>query len=584
MLLFDQAKYQDSEEIVRELLPWYIDKLGADASHTLACKLCLAEALKAQNRFREAETPLKEVLARAAAKEPPDQAIIFACKHSLAGLFERQGKYAEAEPLFREALDGLSSSVGNDHPHTLVGKNGLAWILHCQRKYDEAERLYKEAIAVQSIKQPDHPYILTSKQNLADLYRDQGKFDQAEPILKEVLAARIVKLPPDHPHTLATRLSLGMVYYHTKRYGESVPLIEELLRIRQKNPGDDPPETFVVAFELAVNYRDVNRRNDALVLIKEWLPRARAKYGLRHPKTQRGVEVAMSLYGPPTTTAAEAEAFHKELLQAQIDELGPYHCNTLETKSVLGVRYWREKRYQDSVPLFEDLLKAFRNKIGEEAPETFRTAFNLAMNYCDAGRPLDAIALINHWLPRSRHKLNLDDPIMKFGIDAALYIFDCAKRPDMAELLLRDLAEAWKNKAGDESSKHATQLGLLALNLVNQKKPTEAEPVLRECLAIRLKIEPERWVTYSIQSMLGEALLDQQKYAEAEPMLVQGHEGLQKRESKIPNEGAFVLTKSLERLVRLYESWGKKAQAVEWQNKLNARTEAMKKQAPPKDK
>jgi hypothetical protein len=39
-----------------------------------------------------------------------------------------------------------------------------------------------------------------------------------------------------------------------------------------------------------------------------------------------------------------------------------------------------------------------------------------------------------------------------------------------------------------------------------QNKYAEAEPVLRECLALRTRKEPEAWTTFNTQSLLGDAL------------------------------------------------------------------------------
>jgi eukaryotic-like serine/threonine-protein kinase len=74
---------------------------------------------------------------------------------------------------------------------------------------------------------------------------------------------------------------------------------------------------------------------------------------------------------------------------------------------------------------------------------------------------------------------------------------------------------------------------------------------LRECLAIREKTQPDVWSTFNTKSMLGEALLGQKKYADAEPLLLAGYEGIKKREAKIPAQGKIRLTEALERLVQL---------------------------------
>ena len=106
------------------------------------------------------------------------------------------------------------------------------------------------------------------------------------------------------------------------------------------------------------------------------------------------------------------------------------------------------------------------------------------------------------------------------------------------------------------------------LSLIQQGKWTEAEPVLRECLAIREKSQPDEWTTFNTRSLLGGSLLGQKKYAEAEPLIVSGYEGMKAREARIPAPGKPRLTEAAERVVQLYEAWGKKDKAAEWRAKL----------------
>ena len=112
--------------------------------------------------------------------------------------------------------------------------------------------------------------------------------------------------------------------------------------------------------------------------------------------------------------------------------------------------------------------------------------------------------------------------------------------------------------------------------LLYQKKPAEAELKLRECLTIRQKIQPDDWTTFDTESMLGEALLDQKKFADAEPLLLSGYEGMKQREDTIPSQEKPRLTRALERLVKLYEAWGKNDKAMRWRKDLEA-AEATKK-------
>jgi hypothetical protein len=70
--------------------------------------------------------------------------------------------------------------------------------------------------------------------------------------------------------------------------------------------------------------------------------------------------------------------------------------------------------------------------------------------------------------------------------------------------------------------------------------------------------------------MLGAALADQKKYDQAESLLLQGYEGMKKREKNIPLRNKVHLVEGLERLVQLYDAWGKKDKADEYRQKLAA--------------
>ena len=106
------------------------------------------------------------------------------------------------------------------------------------------------------------------------------------------------------------------------------------------------------------------------------------------------------------------------------------------------------------------------------------------------------------------------------------------------------------------------------MGLLEQKKWTEAEQRLSECLAIREKQEPDDWRTFNTQSMLGGALLGQKKFADAEPLLLKGYAGMRAREEKIPKAGGAELriSEALDRLIELYTATDKPDELKKWQS------------------
>src|SRR5262249_31709118 len=99
-------------------------------------------------------------------------------------------------------------------------------------------------------------------------------------------------------------------------------------------------------------------------------------------------------------------------------------------------------------------------------------------------------------------------------------------------------------------------------------KPERAEPLLREALAILGTKTPEDWTSFEARSLLGGCLLAQKNYAEAEPLLLRGYEGLEAREAKIPVPYKKRLAEAGARIVQLYEEWGQPEQAAAWRAKL----------------
>ena len=80
--------------------------------------------------------------------------------------------------------------------------------------------------------------------------------------------------------------------------------------------------------------------------------------------------------------------------------------------------------------------------------------------------------------------------------------------------------------------------------------------------------QPDAWTPFNTKSLLRASRLGQKNYAEAEPLLLSGYEGLKQREDKIPPQGKIRLTKALERFVQLYDTWDQKDKADEWRKKL----------------
>ena len=91
---------------------------------------------------------------------------------------------------------------------------------------------------------------------------------------------------------------------------------------------------------------------------------------------------------------------------------------------------------------------------------------------------------------------------------------------------------------------------------------------MRDALATLDKTQPSAWTFYA-RSLLGGSLLGQKKYADAEPLLTQGYEGVKQRKNEIHVvRRKFILAGALERLVQLDEAIDKPDDAAKWRKEL----------------
>lgn len=217
-----------------------------------------------------------------------------------------------------------------------------------------------------------------------------------------------------------------------------------------------------------------------------------------------------------------------------------------------------------------------KGTLGPDHPGTLMRMANLGVNYRDAGRLKEAILLLEETLERARKRPDGFPASLVWVQGAMAQTYDQAGEFAKSETFWRQEVEKTRKRDGEASPPAAATLASLGLNLLRQKRYTDAESLLRDCLAIREEKLPDEWQTFNTKSLLGGSLMGQEKYAEAEPLLLAGYEGMKGREAKIPPQSKKYLSEALERVVQLYDGWGKKDQADEWRKKLDAHREAEK--------
>jgi tetratricopeptide (TPR) repeat protein len=317
---------------------------------------------------------------------------------------------------------------------------------------------------------------------------------------------------------------------------------------------------------LAIAYQAAGQLTKSVGLLEQTLEKMKAALGPDHPETLSSMNnlAATYYFGGQLDKARPLLEHTLEKLRAK---LGPDHPTTLSCMNNLALAYRSARQFDRSVVLSEETLKLRQTKQGPDHPETLQAMANLAMIYRDLRRVTEAVALFEETLVRARQQLPAQVAWVP-GELAATY--DQAGKFAKAEPIYRAFLKQAKNELGADDLGTSGYMAQLGLNLLRQNKHVEAEPLLRECLKIQERKEPDAWTTFSTKSMLGGSLLGQKKYAEAEPLLLEGYKGCKERQAKVPPPGQVRLIEALERLVQLYQATDQKDQAATWRKELEA--------------
>jgi serine/threonine protein kinase/tetratricopeptide (TPR) repeat protein len=446
--------------------------------------------------------------------------------HALAVVQTDRGDYDGAERLFERVLKARRDAFGADHPDTLKTLNHLGLVFISRGRYDQAEALLQSALDSRRARLgPDHIDTLESLQNVAVVREMRGQFDRAEPLHQEAIRGWQVRLGPDHPRTLTVMNNLAVLYHRSERLDEAERVLDQVLAIQRAKLGSDHPDTLTTLNNLALVYSSRGQENRAEPLLEQVLAVRRAKLDANHPAV-------------------------------------------LESMQNLATSYLRSGRLDAAEPLYKDALAAMRGKLGAEHPSTLIVMHNLGTLYRDRGRYREAEPLLREAVARAKATFGSSDPNTHTFIANFARLYEQESAPHLAEPLRRELVELRRKASGPESSAYANELGRLAQDLLDQKKFAEAEPLARESLALGEKNEPDHWATSYARTLVGGSFLGRGRYADAEPFLVPGYEGMKKREAKIPAHGKVYLVQALERLAQLYDAWGKEAEAARWRKVL----------------
>lgn len=612
------GQYHEAASDLQVLRPIIETTLGTDHEHSIETIAKLASVFSTQDRAHEAEQLFREALERQIRRVGPhvEGTVTLSLSLGIANCMLKKGHLDAAKTMLEELLVKYKRALGNDHSATINCMRSLAKAHSFAGEHQTAVSMLEAALKLQKARlgEQDRRLHLTMNE-LALAYSKSGHPARALPIQEQLLELARREYGPKHPYALRATLNLGSELLKADRSQEALKLLKGLAEHADLIEASSPKFYRVFLNKLGLAYRMTGQSEQALSTFAELRRRQELAFGANNTvlaktnveigrthhlvgaieKAIAHFEVAVEILTalPDSAVTTRVIAMHElgkayvhagqiekgaELLERALQEASALDQDDPLIDPItqsLAVTYWQMNQLERSVPLFERLLKRQEMKLGRNDRNTQITLLNLGVNYKDSGRLEDAIPLLEEGYQGLKDDLSSSQMGLQL-IDAYLQTGQKLKAKAISDHLLQNI-----NPRFPENSLQRANLlaGLSFFYFLEIEAWKDARSYLRQCLTIREKANPERWSTFNTRSMLGEALLGEHEFAEAESLLLSGYRGLVEREEAIPPAAKNPVTESLKRLVVLYETWhrdspnaGYDAKAAEWQKKLEERT------------
>jgi serine/threonine protein kinase/Tfp pilus assembly protein PilF len=486
----------------------------------------------------EVRTALDRAAARIEGKFAKQPLVEASIRQTIGVAYKDLGLYPQAQREVERALELRRRVRGEQDRDTMQSMYWVAELFRLQGKDAQAVAPFRKALEIRSrMLGAEHPDTLNTMSQLATVYQQLGRYAEAEPLYKKALEGQRRMLGEKHADTASTMNDLGVLYQREGRYAQAEQLDTRTLEITRELRGEEAPDTLTVMLNLAMDYVYEYKYDQAAPLLIKVLDVRRRVLGEEHPETLLSMYMLAGLYRDQGVYK-QAEALYTTSQDVRRRVLGEEHPETLKATFNLAQLYRSEGKYAQAETLYTKVLEVDRRVRGAEHPDSLTVMYNLAELYRREGRYAQA------------------------------------------ERLLGPVLEVRRRVLGAQHRDTVATLGLLGRVRVEERKYADAESPLHEALTAYEKTAPEDWRKFLAQSLLGATLAGQKKYAEAEPLLLAGYQGMLQRHAVIPADNRSAVVQAGEWIVRFYQDAGAPQQANEWREKISQPTTAVLAQKP----
>jgi serine/threonine protein kinase len=441
---------------------------------------------------------------------------------------------------------------------------------------DRALAAEEQAVAEKATAQATLRFLLADVLEQAGPEREENRNLKVRELLDRT-AKRLeesTELPPLTES--AIRQTVGRIYWGLGEYKLSETQLARAYDLQRQHAGDDAPDTLEAAFQLAWLYWIQNDFAKAEPLYLRVYEGRRRLYGDEHRETLKAVN-GLAYCCNSRGESDRAEKLYVPALEASRRAHGDDDPVTLELMFNLGTVYSTVGRYEEAEPLMARALKGHQAILKDKHPRVLSERTRLSHVLLALKRFPEAELEARQSYEDRLAVHGETDPHTLTSQASLIQVYLAQGRRGDADPLMRDLRANARRRPERMPGFTMVLIARVGEALLRERDFVEAESFARLMLELAEKQPLDDWSRPATMSLLGACLLGQKRYAEAEPLLQSGYNGLLKLERDDSRRRQPYLTEALERLVHLYDEWHKPDEAARRREELEAARKAAKK-------
>jgi Tfp pilus assembly protein PilF len=341
--------------------------------------LCIADALRFENRYLKAEPLLLKALQIYENAYSHDNKVhpqIAACKCSLGMLHYCMGNYRDSHFYYVNSLKERENILGITHISTAQSMNNYGGLLHTAGNFDQALTFYSKSLKIKQITFGDmHSDCAGTLNNIALVLKAMNRYQDAMDNYQDAIKILKSNFGEMNTEVASTMNNMASLYVAMGNIKRAQDVYKDSLHIKKKIHGMDHVSVASTLNNLASLCFACGEKEESKDYYEESLRIRRNIYGDEHPIVAESLNnIALLLLSEGDLD--NAETLFRKAIDIKEETFGPRHLSTASSLHNLAILLHKRQKFNEAQDIYTQVINIRTDCLGHDHPDTKTTQLN----------------------------------------------------------------------------------------------------------------------------------------------------------------------------------------------------------------